>query len=268
VAGPSARLTTRRYRPIRLDLVGALAKRLHADSSAQCDGTSWPRTVEAMVDPSADRAAFRRLADRLRDQIQSGALAPGEPLPSELRPAQQYGISRTSVRQAIGHLRTEGLVTVDRPRGTFVRVPEPTETITWAAAKGRNRRRPSPGPRRRGRSAHADRRRTPCLPPGRRRGGPGDHSNRRHHDGASGRPRPADPSLTAPAGSRSACRPRCPRYAHRVPVMSGRGGDNRGRHPRIRSPDDPPAPPRKSGTPPSGRCGRSRPPRRSVRAPP
>ncbi|AGZ45507.1 winged helix-turn-helix domain-containing protein [Actinoplanes friuliensis] len=83
-----------------------------------------------MIDPSADRAVFRQLADLLRDQITSGDLAPGEPLPSELRLAQEYAISRTTVRQAIGQLRTEGLVTVDRPRGTFVRVPEPTETIT------------------------------------------------------------------------------------------------------------------------------------------
>ena len=54
-----------------------------------------------MIDPSADRAVFRQLADLLRDQIQSGELAPGEPLPSELRLAQEYGISRTTVRQAM-----------------------------------------------------------------------------------------------------------------------------------------------------------------------
>ena len=82
-----------------------------------------------MIDPSADRAVFRQLADLLRDQITSGALAPGESLPSELRLAQEYGISRTTVRQAIAQLRTEGLVTVDRPRGTFVRTAEPVEVV-------------------------------------------------------------------------------------------------------------------------------------------
>lgn len=73
---------------------------------------------------------FRQLADLLRDQIMSGDLQPGAPLPSELRLAQEHGLSRTTVRQAIAILRSEGLVTVQAPRGTFVRIVEPTETIT------------------------------------------------------------------------------------------------------------------------------------------
>jgi GntR family transcriptional regulator len=101
-----------------------------------------------MIDPSADRAVFRQLADLLRDQITSGGLAPGESLPSELRLAQEYGISRTTVRQAIGQLRTEGLVTVDRPRGTFVRVPEPTETITLGRGELASARMPTDAERR------------------------------------------------------------------------------------------------------------------------
>lgn len=83
-----------------------------------------------MIDPTADRAVFRQLADLLRDQIASGELAPGDPLPSELRLAQEYGLSRTSVRQAIAILRSEGLINVERPRGTFVRPAEATETVT------------------------------------------------------------------------------------------------------------------------------------------
>ena len=62
-----------------------------------------------MIDPTADRAVFRQLADLLRDQISSGTLGPGDPLPSELRLAQEYGLSRTSVRQAIAILRAEAL---------------------------------------------------------------------------------------------------------------------------------------------------------------
>lgn len=83
-----------------------------------------------MIDHSADRAVFRQLADLLRARIESGALAPGDPLPSELRLVEEYGISRTTVRQAIAQLRTEGLVRVERPRGTFVRVPEEVEFVT------------------------------------------------------------------------------------------------------------------------------------------
>jgi DNA-binding transcriptional regulator YhcF (GntR family) len=114
----------------------------------QRDGTSWPRTVAGVIDPSADRAVFRQLADLLRDQIQSGELGPGEPLPSELRLAQEYGISRTTVRQAIAQLRTEGLVTVERPRGTFVRVPEEVELVTLGRGERASARMPTDAERR------------------------------------------------------------------------------------------------------------------------
>jgi DNA-binding FadR family transcriptional regulator len=102
-----------------------------------------------MIDHSADRAVFRQLADLLRDRIQSGELGPGEPLPSELRLAQDHGLSRTTVRQAIGQLRTEGLVTVDRPRGTFVRVPEPVQVVTLARGERVGARMPTDAERRR-----------------------------------------------------------------------------------------------------------------------
>jgi GntR family transcriptional regulator len=101
-----------------------------------------------MIDPSADRAVFRQLADLLRDQIASGTLAPGAPLPSELRLAQEYGISRTTVRQAIAQLRTEGLVTVDRPKGTFVRTTEPTEQVTLRRGERAGARMPTDAERR------------------------------------------------------------------------------------------------------------------------
>ncbi|MBQ0901995.1 GntR family transcriptional regulator [Micromonospora sp. U21] len=101
-----------------------------------------------MIDPSADRAVFRQLADLLRDRITSGDLAPGASLPSELRLAQEYGLSRTSVRQAISLLRSEGLVIVEPPRGTFVRSMEPTETVTLRKGDTASARMPTPAERR------------------------------------------------------------------------------------------------------------------------
>ena len=101
-----------------------------------------------MIDPSADRAVFRQLADLLRDRITSGDLAPGASLPSELRLAQEYGLSRTSVRQAIALLRSEGLVIVEPPRGTFVRALEPTETVTLLKGDTASARMPTPAERR------------------------------------------------------------------------------------------------------------------------
>ncbi|MEV0329798.1 winged helix-turn-helix domain-containing protein [Micromonospora echinospora] len=100
-----------------------------------------------MIDPSADRAVFRQLADLLRGRITSGDLAPGASLPSELRLAQEHGLSRTTVRQAIALLRSEGLVMVKPPRGTFVRTAEPTETVTLLKGDTASARMPTPAER-------------------------------------------------------------------------------------------------------------------------
>ena len=91
---------------------------------------------------------FRQLADMLRDRILSGDLAPGASLPSELRLAQEYGLSRTTVRQAIALIRSEGLVIVEPPRGTFVRTTEPTETVTLLKGDTATARMPTPIERR------------------------------------------------------------------------------------------------------------------------
>ena len=101
-----------------------------------------------MIDPNADRAVFRQLADLLRNRILSGELQPGASLPSKLRMAQEYGLSRTSVRQAVSILRSEGLVSVQRPRGTFVREAEFTDTVTLRKGDTASARMPSPTERR------------------------------------------------------------------------------------------------------------------------
>ncbi len=57
----------------------------------------------------------------LREQITSGALPPGSPLPSEAEMKATYGISRPTARAAINALRAEGIVTVLHGKGSFVR---------------------------------------------------------------------------------------------------------------------------------------------------
>ena len=73
------------------------------------------------VDPRSDRAVYKQLADLLRAGILSGELAPGSTLPSENRLAQEHGVGREAVRQAVAQLRSEGLVTTARGAGTKVR---------------------------------------------------------------------------------------------------------------------------------------------------
>jgi DNA-binding GntR family transcriptional regulator len=56
------------------------------------------------------QAAWKHVADDLRSRIVSGELRPGDRLPSEQQILEETGVSRTSIRQAIGQLRVEGLV--------------------------------------------------------------------------------------------------------------------------------------------------------------
>ncbi|MFH8515254.1 GntR family transcriptional regulator [Streptomyces gelaticus] len=59
-------------------------------------------------------ARYRQLAAGLREAIAAGAFGADGRLPSEEKIAQQYGVSRGTVRQALAVLRANGLVTSRR----------------------------------------------------------------------------------------------------------------------------------------------------------
>ncbi|WP_329426925.1 GntR family transcriptional regulator [Streptosporangium sp. NBC_01495] len=76
-----------------------------------------------MVEIKAPVSRWKQVADYLREQILTGAFPSGQLLPSEQQLADEFGLSRPTIRQAINELKSEGLVEVKRPRGTFVRSP-------------------------------------------------------------------------------------------------------------------------------------------------
>ena len=59
------------------------------------------------------------LMEDLRSQIISGAIRPGEKLPSENQLSAQYDVSRQTVRKALQILQNEGYVYAEHGRGTF-----------------------------------------------------------------------------------------------------------------------------------------------------
>lgn len=68
-----------------------------------------------MADP-----AYRRIADSLRQDIETAKLAGGDQLPTEQELAEVWGASRSTVREAIRVLATRGLVEARPGQGTFV----------------------------------------------------------------------------------------------------------------------------------------------------
>jgi DNA-binding GntR family transcriptional regulator len=70
--------------------------------------------------------AHAQIADQLADAIAGGELAPGDRLPPERQLAAELGLSRMTVRHALGTLEGRGLLvrTAGRGGGTFVARPK------------------------------------------------------------------------------------------------------------------------------------------------
>jgi len=68
-----------------------------------------------------------QLKKALKDQILSGSWKTGDLVPAEPELCRDFGVSRTTVRQALAELTHEGLVVRERGRGTFVAPAKLTE---------------------------------------------------------------------------------------------------------------------------------------------
>jgi GntR family transcriptional repressor for pyruvate dehydrogenase complex len=63
---------------------------------------------------------YEQIVQQIEDSIMQGALKPGDQLPAERELAQQFGVSRTAVREAVKTLREKGLLEAYSGRGTFI----------------------------------------------------------------------------------------------------------------------------------------------------
>jgi len=63
---------------------------------------------------------YEQIVQQVEESIHKGAMKPGDQLPPERELAQQFGVSRTAVREAVKALREKGLVEAYPGRGTFI----------------------------------------------------------------------------------------------------------------------------------------------------
>ena len=89
-------------------------------------------------------ALHELIADQLREQIRTGVLAVGEPLPSESQLRAEWHASRGPVRQALATLRSEGIIAGGQGKRAVVSVPalaQPFDTLlsysSWVRSIGR-----------------------------------------------------------------------------------------------------------------------------------
>ncbi len=78
-----------------------------------------------VLDPHSTRPLYEQLADLLRAAVRSHELPPAGRLPTEEELATTHGVSRTTVRLALGRLKAEGLLESAPGRGTTVRQRAP-----------------------------------------------------------------------------------------------------------------------------------------------
>jgi GntR family transcriptional regulator, transcriptional repressor for pyruvate dehydrogenase complex len=92
------------------------------------------RMIRSPELPLANQRLSDQLADDLRRQIESGAVLPGQRLPTELALAAQYAVSRTVVREAVSRLRSSGLLVARQGSGMFVAARDAARPLDFDSA--------------------------------------------------------------------------------------------------------------------------------------
>lgn len=76
--------------------------------------SSPARTAPVVFAPIHTRRAFEEICQRIRDQLSSGALKPGDKLPAERELAQQLGVGRNALREALRSLEIAGILRLQK----------------------------------------------------------------------------------------------------------------------------------------------------------
>jgi GntR family transcriptional regulator len=77
------------------------------------------------IDRESPVPFYFQLSEILEQEIISGEWKPGDRLPSEPEISRHLGLSRTTIRQALGRLEQKGLIQRHKGRGTFVAESQP-----------------------------------------------------------------------------------------------------------------------------------------------
>ena len=91
----------------------------------------------AEIAPRSDRpvgarrpsSLYAQIREELRELIVSGTWQPNDPVPSERELMAQYGVSRITVRQALGDLQKESLIFKLAGKGAYVAQTRPFQEL-------------------------------------------------------------------------------------------------------------------------------------------
>jgi len=86
-------------------------------------------TAPPPLPPTRPASLYARSREELREQIVSGRWQPNDPVPSERALMAQYGVSRITVRQALGELQKESLIFRIAGKGAYVAQTRPFQEL-------------------------------------------------------------------------------------------------------------------------------------------
>ncbi len=72
---------------------------------------------------------YEEIAEQMIEQIHAGVLRPGDRLPPERTLAEEYGVSRTAIREALRSMEMMGCVESRVGEGTFIKAPSLSNII-------------------------------------------------------------------------------------------------------------------------------------------
>ena len=85
--------------------------------------------MNATIERNSPLTLSYQLKQILEEMVSSEKYKIGDPFPTERDIAEQFGVSRITVREAIGHLVYQGILRREQGRGTFVAQPKAYERI-------------------------------------------------------------------------------------------------------------------------------------------
>jgi GntR family transcriptional regulator len=85
---------------------------------------SPPSVTSIRPETTRSLPAYLQLEEELAEQIDTGELSAGDQIPTERELAEATGVSRMTVRAALGRLEQRGLIIRRQGRGTFVAEPK------------------------------------------------------------------------------------------------------------------------------------------------
>lgn len=98
---------------------------------ATAPATPRVRPVRHGFEPLLPERLSDRLARRLMQQIEGGALKPGDRLPTEAQLAATHGVSRSVVREAVHQVKSRGLLRSRQGSGVYVAPPPPNRALAF-----------------------------------------------------------------------------------------------------------------------------------------